>query len=158
MNLHSTFRWTDEKIAALLRLHAEGFSASAVCEKIGAPSREAVCGKLARLGLSGNKNSSANRSARPRALLPRKPAPRPFVAVNAVRMARRREDAPGVGALFPQFREPAGSTAVAIVDLRTGLCRWPLWGLEELSVEEKFYCGAAAGDLYCDRHAVRARA
>ena len=140
------FPWTDEQVAELRRLPAQGLSASVICEKLGAPSRSAICGKMARLGLKGNKNPG---DAPPKHTTKRI-APVSFVAQ---RLIERREDAPGVESLPA---EPVGSTAMTIVDLRTGVFRWPLWGLEAIAVEEKFYCGASTGGLYCDRHGARA--
>lgn len=142
------FLWTDERVADLHRLHSEGLPASVICEKLGAPSRETVCGKLWRLGLKGNENPGG----RPQKHTAERIVPRSFVAQ---RLIERRKDAPGVGSLPA---EPPGPTAMTIVDLRPRVCHWPLWGSEAIAVEEKFYCGAPTGDLYCDRHGARARA
>jgi len=149
--VNRVFPWTDEQVADLRRLHAQGLSASVICEMLGAPSRNTICGKLARLGLKGNENHGAMQQKHTAERI----APRSFVTVNAQRLIKRREDAPGVESLPA---ESPGPTAMTIVDLRTGVCRWPLWGLEAIVVEEKFYCGAPTGDLYCDRHGARARA
>ena len=149
--MNRVFPWADEQVADLRRLHAQGLSASVICEMLGAPSRSTICGKLARLGLKGNRKPGVVQQKH----TAKRIAPRSFVAVNAQRLIKRREDAPGVESLPA---EPVGSTAMTIVDLRTGVCRWPLWGLEAIAVEEKFYCGAPTGGLYCDRHGARATA
>jgi GcrA cell cycle regulator len=50
------FVWTDEQVAALKRLHAEGLSASQIAKKLGhGCTRSAVIGKLHRLKLSCQK-------------------------------------------------------------------------------------------------------
>jgi hypothetical protein len=48
-----SFAWTAERIEGLRVDWAEGFSASQIADRIGAPSRSSVLGKLHRLGLSG---------------------------------------------------------------------------------------------------------
>ena len=47
--------WTEQKIADLRRLWAEGLTASQIARKIGAHSRNAVIGKVSRLGLISRK-------------------------------------------------------------------------------------------------------
>lgn len=44
--------WTPERIATLRRLHGEGASASFIAERLGGITRNAVLGKVMRLGLS----------------------------------------------------------------------------------------------------------
>ena len=44
--------WTDERIAELKRLHAEGLSAAQIGVRLGFVTRNAVLGKIHRLGLS----------------------------------------------------------------------------------------------------------
>lgn len=46
------FRWTPELEKTVVRLCHSGFSAAQIAEKIGASSRNQVCGKLWRLGVS----------------------------------------------------------------------------------------------------------
>lgn len=61
--------WTDEMIAQLRELHAEGLSASEIAAKMDAPSRNAVIGKLSRLGiksLAGERKSPSQRPKRHR--------------------------------------------------------------------------------------------
>src|SRR6185437_11461425 len=50
-----TFAWTDERIAELKRLFAEGRNGSQIASAIGAPGRSAVHGKIRRLGLHRTK-------------------------------------------------------------------------------------------------------
>lgn len=57
--MSSGFDWTDERIADLKRLNAEGLSHTQVAKRLGAPSRNAVAGKLHRLGLSRPKPEAA---------------------------------------------------------------------------------------------------
>jgi GcrA cell cycle regulator len=45
--------WTDERVARLTKLWSEGLSASQVAAELGGVTRNAVIGKIHRLGLSG---------------------------------------------------------------------------------------------------------
>ena len=58
--------WNDERVELLKRLWAEGFSASQIASRLGGVTRNAVIGKVHRLGLSGRATSSRSSSPRPR--------------------------------------------------------------------------------------------
>jgi GcrA cell cycle regulator len=47
--------WTDELVAKLKVLHAKGLSMELIAERLAGPTRNAVLGKLHRLGLSGTR-------------------------------------------------------------------------------------------------------
>ncbi len=64
--------WTDERVETLKRMWAEGQSASQIAKELGGVTRNAVIGKVHRLGLS-------NRSDEAEAAAP-EPAPKPAVA------------------------------------------------------------------------------
>ena len=68
--------WTDERVETLKRMWGEGQSASQIAKELGGVTRNAVIGKVHRLGLS---NRSAARTTRKRSrsrLSPRAPNPR----------------------------------------------------------------------------------
>ena len=50
--------WTDERVELLKKLWAEGLSASQIAGRLGGVTRNAVIGKVHRLGLSGRATSS----------------------------------------------------------------------------------------------------
>ena len=50
--------WTDERVALLKKLWLEGLSASQIAKQLGGVTRNAVIGKVHRLGLSGRAGSS----------------------------------------------------------------------------------------------------
>jgi GcrA cell cycle regulator len=77
--------WTDDRVATLTKLWADGLSASQIAAELGGVTRNAVIGKVHRLGLSGRAKpasssarkvktaaarSSNSYNARPRALRP----------------------------------------------------------------------------------------
>src|SRR5690606_5880723 len=60
--------WTEERVEQLKRLWAEGLSASQIAARLGGVTRNAVIGKVHRLGLSGRATTSRMKThrARPR--------------------------------------------------------------------------------------------
>ena len=80
--------WTDERVETLKKMWAEGQSASQIAKELGGVTRNAVIGKVHRLGLSnrvgpgtpaedeGN-SASATATAAPSPAAPAKPAPAP---------------------------------------------------------------------------------
>jgi GcrA cell cycle regulator len=58
--------WTDERVELLKKLWADGLSASQIAGEMGGVTRNAVIGKVHRLGLSGRGKAKAAPAARPR--------------------------------------------------------------------------------------------
>jgi GcrA cell cycle regulator len=58
--------WTDERVETLKKLWADGLSASQIAAELGGVTRNAVIGKVHRLGLSGRAKSPASTTPRPR--------------------------------------------------------------------------------------------
>ena len=58
--------WTDERVELLKKLWADGLSASQIAGELGGVTRNAVIGKVHRLGLSGRAKSPSSSSPRPR--------------------------------------------------------------------------------------------
>ena len=93
--------WNDERVEQLKKLWSEGLSASQIASRLGGVTRNAVIGKVHRLGLSGRATTSRMKSHRPR--------PRAAAAAAAKRMAKSRFATPGnpaVRGLFTPEAEP----------------------------------------------------
>ena len=58
--------WTDERVEMLKKLWADGLSASQIAAELGGITRNAVIGKVHRLGLSGRAKSPSSAAPRPR--------------------------------------------------------------------------------------------
>ena len=58
--------WTDERVELLKKLWADGLSASQIAAELGGITRNAVIGKVHRLGLSGRAKNPSSASPRPR--------------------------------------------------------------------------------------------
>ena len=154
--------WTDERVELLRKLWTEGLSASQIAAELAnGISRNAVIGKVHRLGLSGRAKAPAAAPARPRLARPVASAPRPAPERVANPISR------GANALaFEPMALPAEaldprpveevvipiSERVTIMELREGMCRWPLG--DPTSADFGF-CGARGtiGDPYCTYHA-----
>ena len=59
--------WNDERVDLLKKLWSDGLSASQIAGRLGGVTRNAVIGKVHRLGLSGRATTSRMKSHRPRA-------------------------------------------------------------------------------------------
>ncbi|UWQ78057.1 GcrA cell cycle regulator [Leisingera sp. S132] len=74
--------WTDERVELLKKMWGEGQSASQIAKELGGVTRNAVIGKVHRLGLS-NRNSGGSKAAEPKekpAAAPATAAPKPAAA------------------------------------------------------------------------------
>jgi len=70
--------WTDERVELLKKLWGEGQSASQIAKELGGVTRNAVIGKVHRLGLS-NRTTSAGAATATKPEVKPKPAPKPKV-------------------------------------------------------------------------------
>ncbi len=153
--------WTDERVEQLKQLWMDGKSASQIAGLLGhGVSRNAVIGKVHRLGLAGRAKSPGLSSPRPRPSAPSPAAHRvaaPRLATAAPRMTR------GATALaiaphaltdtepdaFESVVVPM-SLRVTIIELKEAMCRWPLG---DPASSEFRYCGSpAASGPYCAYH------
>src|ERR1700690_1424134 len=69
--------WTDDRVEQLKNLWTEGLSASQIARALGGVTRNAVIGKVHRLGLAGR--ASPSRAERPRVSMPKSPSMRAHV-------------------------------------------------------------------------------
>ncbi len=139
--------WTEDRVEILTKLWAEGLSASQIAAKLGGVTRNAVIGKVHRLGLSGRakpKRKTAKpatrrktTTARKRPAVRRRPSPRPAPPPPPVPLEAK--------------PLPNGEYAT-IMTLTESLCKWPLG--DPTSSDFRF-CGRGTekGEPYCKAHA-----
>ncbi len=84
--------WTDDRVETLKRMWGEGASASQIAKELGGVTRNAVIGKVHRLGLS-NRNAD---ETKPASQTPAKPAPAPKTAKPDPTPAPKPEPVPAV--------------------------------------------------------------
>jgi GcrA cell cycle regulator len=149
--------WTKERIERLKELWTEGLSASQIAAELGeGVSRNSVLGKAHRLGLAQGERKGAS-MPRPRNP-PHSPDPAPAAEPppqNKPDPAPMMSDRPPAEAAELPHRDEAvvpRSEGVTIMELREGVCRWPLG---DPTTPEFRYCGARAveGLPYCAHHA-----
>jgi GcrA cell cycle regulator len=147
--------WNDERVELLRKLWNDGLSASQIAAQLGGITRNAVIGKVHRLGLSGRAKS-------PSSSVPRIRKPRVSTGGGVMRPRKRFS---GNNALSPDYARDAGvdldplanvvpiGPRVSITELNENTCRWPVG---DPGSDEFGYCGAkpkANGVVYCPYHA-----
>jgi len=80
--------WTDERVELLKKMWSEGQSASQIAKELGGVTRNAVIGKVHRLGLSNRSGGTAPAAPAP------KPEPKAAAKPAAPKPAARRDPAP----------------------------------------------------------------
>ena len=147
--------WTDERVELLKKLWQDGLSASQIAGELGGVTRNAVIGKVHRLGLSGRgqPTSTIKRQRRPR---------KPATGGGARR--QRRTVAIGNTALKADYElQPYHDIApredivvpiakrLSIERLTESTCKWPIGDPTE---EDFHFCGhdSADGVPYCEYH------
>jgi len=150
--------WTDERVNVLKKLWAEGHSASQIAKQLGGVTRNAVIGKVHRLGLSGRATPSRPVKRPPRLARP-KPrlmpdgtvtTPAPAVTAPPVEQAKPAADRAVMTAPLPPMRLADGGAAT-ILTLRDSMCKWPIGD----PADPKFaFCGRKSDcGPYCSEHA-----
>ncbi|MBZ4024144.1 GcrA cell cycle regulator, partial [Rhodobacter sp. TJ_12] len=82
--------WTDERVELLKKMWTEGQSASQIAKELGGVTRNAVIGKVHRLGLSNRVEGGASAAAPAAAPAAKPAAPEPAAAAPAAQPAPAR--------------------------------------------------------------------
>lgn len=147
--------WTDERVELLKKLWASGKSASQIAVQIGGVTRNAVIGKVHRLGLSGRGKVKASAQTRQRRAAKAETAPAPVreapKAVDVTVAAVVKEETAEVSVAVTNEIAIPPSERVALVDLRDSMCRWPVG--DPTSADFGFCGGPSVPGLpYCAHH------
>ncbi len=143
--------WTDERVELLKKLWADGLSASQIAAELGGITRNAVIGKVHRLGLSGRAKTPS--SAAPRQRKARAPSmlrvARPALRGNTA-LAHAYEYEPEPEPELVDNIIPMGQRRT-ILELTESTCRWPIG---DPGSAEFFFCGGNTqpGLPYCGYH------
>lgn len=137
--------WTRERVEQLKILTEEGLSCAQVACRLGV-SRNAVIGKLNRLGISRGRTPAAPRAPSLANAAPRLRRP-PIIAQRQI-----------LRAIYAEAPAPAEDATIAagerctLLDLAKGKCHWPL---SDPGASDFSFCGNAAvpGLPYCAGHA-----
>jgi GcrA cell cycle regulator len=137
--------WSEPRITTLRTLWLDGLSASQIAKQLGGVTRNAVIGKVHRLGLSGRGAPSAPGRA------PRLSAARP----SRVRRVSPPLLAPPPGPPRPLAPSPAPEGPGLVADLAhlgVHACKWPIGDPKSPDFS---FCGRRADGRYCAAHEVQ---
>ncbi|MEO0398304.1 MAG: GcrA family cell cycle regulator [Pseudomonadota bacterium] len=137
--------WTDERVELLKKYWAEGLSASQIAGKMGGVTRNAVIGKVHRLGLSGRATPAQ---------------PKRGCTTSAAETVVPAETETIEQGLEDLSREPAFVAPITLDDedmttvstLQRNMCKWPIG---DPASDDFRFCGqpTALGKSYCAYHA-----
>src|SRR3954466_1338312 len=131
--------WTDERVETLKRLWTDGLSASQIAAELGGITRNAVIGKVHRLGLSGRAKSPSSAAPRPRKARPHQHmmrVSRPAVRGNTA-LAHAYDLAPPAERELVHNVVPMGQPRT-LLELTEETCRWPIG---DPGQADFFFCG-----------------
>ncbi len=145
--------WTDDRVARLSKLWAEGLSASQIAADLGGVTRNAVIGKVHRLGLSGRAKSASSTVRKRRAQTSgykrtRRPAARTSGA-NALKLdvdaEIRFRPKPIEDVVIPISKK------LELLQLTEETCKWPTGDPQRPDFS---FCGHTSRETtpYCEYH------
>jgi GcrA cell cycle regulator len=160
MQADALITWTDERVENLKKLWQEGLSASQIAGRLGGVTRNAVIGKVHRLGLAGRATTSRPKMHRPR---------RATAASTQKRIAAKPRFAQAGNTAFRALYQGDTETYTPAVEelvipekerkyittLTENCCRWPIGDPQHADFH---FCGKGkvTGLPYCEFHARRA--
>lgn len=169
--------WTDERVEILKNMWSEGKSASQIAKELGGVTRNAVIGKVHRLGLSNRTGGTAKAGAKdkhdlkeaakakmePRAEAPKAETPAPETAPKPIPMRKSilpagqplppqpsaNEISPEVLATVREVEKKARK--LSLMELTERTCKWPVG---DPATEDFWFCGLPVqqGKPYCEAH------
>ncbi len=119
----SQLNWSDDRVEQLKSLWTEGLSASQIARALGGVTRNAVIGKVHRLGLAGR--ASPSRSERPR--LPMAP-----------KVQTMRSHLPAVPVVEEDPLQLDDGNFATVLTISDRMCRWPIG---DPAATEFHFCG-----------------
>ena len=144
--------WTEERVEILKKLWQEGLSASQIAAELGGVTRNAVIGKVHRLGLSGRGQPTTSIKRQRRANAPTMRRARQTVTIGNLAVQTNIE------ALAETELQPRRNVVVPIAKrltiemLTERTCKWPIG---DPGNENFHFCGhdSLEGVPYCEYHA-----
>ena len=152
--------WTDERVERLKKLWADGLSASQIASDLGGVTRNAVIGKVHRLGLSGRAKPVRAAVTRPRKARTARPQQRSgeasFITFGntalKVELLPETEEEPDYEPVVIEAFEAPVEQRKTILELTETTCKWPVG---DPTQEDFYFCGCSSqlGVPYCEHHA-----
>jgi GcrA cell cycle regulator len=168
--------WTDERVEQLKKMWTEGQSASQIAKELGGVTRNAVIGKVHRLGLSNRSGAAPakapeTKSAKPEPAQPAKPAavrpdpkpeePRaashsPVPRKPVITAGQPLPPQPSANEISPEalasVREvEKKAKRITLMELTERTCKWPIG---DPATQDFWFCGLPVqpGKPYCEAH------
>jgi GcrA cell cycle regulator len=165
--------WTDERVELLKKMWGEGQSASQIAKELGGVTRNAVIGKVHRLGLSNRAgNGAATPKAEPKAKpaapkVEAKPKPAQIKTEPAIKPvppgeakpnlpARKQIIQPSANEISPEALAKVNevekkSKKISLMELTERTCKWPVG---DPATDNFWFCGLPVqqGKPYCEAH------
>ena len=145
--------WTEERVEMLKQLWTDGLSASQIARKMGGVTRNAVIGKVHRLGLSGRATPARVTTARISSGSSRSGPSTPNVGTGQARL--RETDLDEIKDQVVPEPILSAEERASVLHLTEHTCKWPVG---DTGKTDFHFCGARtkAGSPYCATHAVMA--
>jgi GcrA cell cycle regulator len=168
MGFKMTNCWTEDRVETLKKLWTEGLSASQIAKQLGGVTRNAVIGKVHRLGLAGRAAPSRpiKRVAVPVARIRPTITPVSVDAAAEIAKAARlkkasataQEAEPSVASndapvkVAAKVRPIREGEIIGVLELGPNMCKWPIGDPGD---PDFGFCGThcTSGAVYCEEHA-----
>lgn len=173
--------WTDERVELLKKMWGEGQSASQIAKELGGVTRNAVIGKVHRLGLSNRAGSGGSSSAstakaeakpkpapkakaEPKVQPKTEPAVKPVSETKAALPARKQiipagqplPPQPSANEISPEALAKVNEVEkkakkISLMELTERTCKWPVG---DPATDNFWFCGLPVqqGKPYCEAH------
>jgi GcrA cell cycle regulator len=166
--------WTDERVEILTKMWAEGNSASQIAKELGGVTRNAVIGKVHRLGLSNRATTTTSNKSESKAKSSPKSSSRAKQKSRKVDVAEPKSDnvtslrrqiipagqplppQPSANEISPEALARVSeiekkAKKLSLLELTEKTCKWPV-GYP--ATEDFWFCGLAtqSGKPYCEAH------
>ena len=169
--------WTDERVELLKKMWGEGQSASQIAKELGGVTRNAVIGKVHRLGLSNRATASAktetkakasakteskaktaaSKPTEPAAKTEAEPAPKPLpVRKQIIPAGQPLPPQPSANEISPEALAKVSAIEkkakkLSLMELTERTCKWPVG---DPATEDFWFCGLPVqqGKPYCEAH------
>ena len=149
--------WTDERVEQLKKLWADGLSASQIAAELGGVTRNAVIGKVHRLGLSGRVKSPGQSASVRTKRQPRSNSFNGRSQRNAQRALNNTQikvsgRADTLNSTAAADLEAPEALKLPLTELTERTCKWPTG---DPATDDFYFCGHAAQSdgPYCEYHA-----
>lgn len=162
--------WTEDRVTLLKKLWTDGLSASQIAKQLGGVTRNAVIGKVHRLGLAGRAAPSRpiKRIATPivrvkPVLVASQVAPEAATVTHAapppvartappISVAEHVEAIAAVKAAKPKVKPVRDGEIIGVLQLGPNMCKWPIGDPGDADFG---FCGSqtSAAAVYCEEHA-----